>query len=931
MFLFNNLNEYKTFLLTYNAGSNTAAIPTTANSAVYGDVTIDEDGTAAASIENVTLNGFDDATLGSTNDLDALKTLSLANSAGVTALNTAATALDLTVNAITGTVNLDGAAANVKTLGLTATGAASTTTLTAAGVTGLTIDATAALNIAGSNVGGTNVLQTVDINGTAMVTLGTIAQSTSLKSFDASGSDGGVSATINAHTAGVDTSFTGYTFSEGADTVTLGNVAVNKAINLGAGNDSITLAAGAPVLTATIDGGTGTNTVVMDAADAATADNNNTFATKVVNFTALTLQNNTVGANGQTTTLSFTDDNLSAGDSIALSFTGLTSLLNINAAFDTDFNTTLDNIAAAIASDDSVFSATRSGSDIVIVGNNGVTFTVGAATTTDQTTALTINTVEEDVGTEVIEISLNPGAWVGADLVVDLTVDGVGPMPITGVNAANDFSDTVDALIAQLELSAAIDSAIYVGDDTGGVLTVTAAHAGEVIQLATNNLNGASATYDKTVIAESAATIILADGAGNAAMAAGDKITVTIGGVDFEQAFVTNWVTTYAALVAQIDNHADYVAVDNIGRIEIEAADTTQDLGGVLSVYTNYDTDIVMTQATDTTVAGGDTVDLEALGGYDYVTVGDATGLVLNNMAANGTVVVDDANFYTQVNVKDADTGKADVLNIIVKSEDAGETAGTVQADEVETVNITTSDLDADENGDGATSLTLIGDEIETVNVDGSGELTLTLSSGVTKVDASGMDGDFILVAAGAAAGTEVIGGSGNNTLSGSGENDVLRGGDNGNTFNAVDLTTMYAGDGVDIFNFAVNSNLAKVSKINGIGSGDQINLVDVENTNALVTKFYAEGAQYNPDTTTDVAGKVNAALKQTNGGEASWFVHGTNTYIVIDSASTAGPQYNESYEAGKDIVIQLVGVYDLSGGASFNYSAGVQSTLEIA
>ena len=80
--------------------------------------------------------------------------------------------------------------------------------------------------------------------------------------------------------------------------------------------------------------------------------------------------------------------------------------------------------------------------------------------------------------------------------------------------------------------------------------------------------------------------------------------------------------------------------------------------------------------------------------------------------------------------------------------------------------------------------------------------------------------------------------------------------------FNLTDLTSAYGGAGADVFNFAVNSNLTKVSKVYEVGAGDVFNLKDngTVGAGAVVTKFYATGAQYNPDTTTDVAGKVNAA-----------------------------------------------------------------------
>ena len=67
----------------------------------------------------------------------------------------------------------------------------------------------------------------------------------------------------------------------------------------------------------------------------------------------------------------------------------------------------------------------------------------------------------------------------------------------------------------------------------------------------------------------------------------------------------------------------------------------------------------------------------------------------------------------------------------------------------------------------------------------------------------------------------------------------------------------------------------------------------------------------------------------QTGEGEATWFQHGGNTYIVIDNddASNIAAGAVDSYNAGKDIVIEITGTKDLST-ASFNTQFG---TLEIA
>ena len=71
------------------------------------------------------------------------------------------------------------------------------------------------------------------------------------------------------------------------------------------------------------------------------------------------------------------------------------------------------------------------------------------------------------------------------------------------------------------------------------------------------------------------------------------------------------------------------------------------------------------------------------------------------------------------------------------------------------------------------------------------------------------------------------------------------------------------------------------------------------------------------------------ASLGQTGEGEATWFQHSGNTYIVIDNddANNIAAGALDTYNAGKDVVIEITGLVDLST-ASFNATTG---TLEIA
>jgi len=209
----------------------------------------------------------------------------------------ASSSLTLNVDNITTTgtaqINLDGSTGKITTLTINATGSDSEFILTGTGIKDLTINATADLDISDTSASyATTALKTIDVNGAGKVNLGDLTGS-ALNTFDASGNTGGVTAKINTLTANVD-KITEYVFSAGNDVVTLADNTVNTKVTLGAGDDKLTLASGTTSLAAVIDGGTGTNTLHMDAADAVTASATTTFEAKMDNFQKLSLGNATV-------------------------------------------------------------------------------------------------------------------------------------------------------------------------------------------------------------------------------------------------------------------------------------------------------------------------------------------------------------------------------------------------------------------------------------------------------------------------------------------------------------------------------------------------------------------------------------------------------------------------------------------------------------
>jgi S-layer protein len=330
-------------------------------------------------------------------------------------------------------------------------------------------------------------------------------------------------------------------------------------------------------------------------------------------------------------------------------------------------------------------------------------------------------------------------------------------------------------------------------------------------------------------------------------------------------------------------------------------------------------------------VDGGVAIDLEALG-FDYVTTNgtndgvdttagtvDGDALTLNNMANNGTVVLTNTQAATGaedsapiiVNVKDAATGTADSLNIVATAENALD-VGTLTADDVESFAITATDIDADDNQDGAVTLTASGDSVTSISITGDADLVLTTDSAVlTDVDASTLTGALTLSTNGTVAQT-ITGGSGDDVLTAAGDQDILLGGAGDDTLVAGNLTTLTGGDGADIFDMtALTDNVNSYATITDAEAGDVIDTTG--------TAFDASGVTLGD--TAVFQDYANAAVNNTVAGDVTWFEYAGNTYVIENGSGTA------AYDATSDTIIKIAGVVDLST-ASFNATDG---TVEFA
>jgi len=351
-----------------------------------------------------------------------------------------------------------------------------------------------------------------------------------------------------------------------------------------------------------------------------------------------------------------------------------------------------------------------------------------------------------------------------------------------------------------------------------------------------------------------------------------------------------------------------------------------------------------------TTGNGSVAIDLAELG-FDYVVTNGTTtaattsdgsfadALELNNMANNGTVVLEGAQKNTDTNgtdlgsinvdVTDAATGTDDVLNLVVSGDDTID-AGTVTANDVETLNIQAEDVfvdsstpkDGKDNNDANHTLTASGDSVESIVVTGD-DLTLTTDSAVlTSVDASAMTGGITYTADAADEATTVLGGQGADNLTAAGSQDVLNGGAGNDTLTGADLTQLTGGEGADTFVMNTPTNANSYATITDLEAGDVIDLSNVTSTG----QAFSSSAVTLADTAV-FQDYANASVNQlaADNEDFAWFQFGGNTFIVGNDDQSDGA--NDNFENGTDSIIQITGLVDLST-ASYNQTDG---TLEIA
>lgn len=588
------------------AGTAAVAAVTSANSGVFGNVRVD--GNATASITSVTVDGYKTADLGVTGtDLNALTTLSLANSAGAANVATSATTLGLTINNVKHAVDLDRTGATIKNLNVTTTGKDSAFALTSAATEALTVSGTKAVDLTGSTL---TALKTVAVSGSAGLTID--ASGANVTSVDTTATTGTVTATIDATKAT-------YAGGAGVDNVTT-SAGVSKSISLGAGNDKVTLANGTTSLTANISAGDGTDTLVMRAVDAATASATGTFETFIDGFEKLSL--------GKVATTASNSVDLSNMDDISY-------VISAGTADAAEIKTLTLTVGTAIAAGDKV--------SITI---NGTTYTTAAlataATATDIAAAIdTAVGAAYDV-TQAGGVLTFTSATGGTTNLGTLSVAGTGTVTGAEVETTSQLTLTKMAAGGTLELTGAgVGATVSLTDATGtadsfnivtkvdaanlnfGTVTVAGV---ETINITATDISpvtaGAASISDATLgLFDSAAKTVNITGESNLSLDLSNALGVTTVDAHAFTGKLTLTATGTAAMTVTGGSAADTLTASGTGDVLIGGGGADTLTGANLSTLTGgAGADIFMmnkptnvnSYSTITDLSSGDKIDLDA-------------------------------------------------------------------------------------------------------------------------------------------------------------------------------------------------------------------------------------------------------------------------------------------------------------------------------
>lgn len=625
----------KTGTVTATASSVTDG--TTAVTAKAGVMGVDNgivliDDVATKAIKTITVDGYAATSkIGNAEATTLLETLNLSNAQGgvdMVVADTAAT-LALTVEKL-GSVTTAPATGVVTTTAAVVTLSAAPTTLnvtsTGNNVIDLNADATEALTVNGTGLldistQDLDALKTVVVSGTAGLKLSG-AENDTITSVNTTATTGTVTVSINGDKAT-------YTGGAGVDNVTVTNAstAINKAIDLGAGNDRLDLSATTPVNpTVVIEGGAGDDIIVLKAADAASLTLGTSFQSKINSFEKLEV-NAVVASGGATVNL----DNLNDINYVITKGGVTTNLATVPTVVETTPGVTGTTAEVQTIT----FTALAAGQSVTVDGRT-VTAT-GALTAAQVGLAMVGTTVHANA--TVSGTSAN-WAFGGTDQTVTATNNANGNVAmivptvsttkltldkmLTGATVQLDGSGNVDVVLK--DATGLTDVVNVVANANGALGTVKAANV-ETINITTNDtdlLRTEVVTGGVSVVTENVSTSTLALDANKAAtinLNGAGNLTLTLAATDTAVTLIDASTATGKIVVSTLAG--DLAATTVKGG----AGDDTITLAGANDVAiggAGNDT-LKVTTAAAATLTGGDGVDTFDVSGFKGTVGGAAT------------------------------------------------------------------------------------------------------------------------------------------------------------------------------------------------------------------------------------------------------------------------------------------------------------------
>lgn len=766
--------------------------------------------------------------------------------------------------------NLDGGAGN-DTLNINVIGAyVAPTTATVKNIEIANLTGAATIEADASGWTGLNTLKSSSVAGATL----TAAATTAVTATDSALAGGAINvnggSTVNV-TASKST--TG-TITVGATTAAAGAVTVSNTSTGAALMGAINVVGGTTVSVTQAATNTVATTATMGTVNV--AGNASTTSVTVTNAKAATASGTVAGVTNNTVTIS--DVNAGSG-------TNAGTITNISVNGYTGLNIA-DNALTSLS--------VANGSGNIIIDNSGLT------TPTNKTLALTAN-------------GLTGGTLDDADIYTTLNVN------TTGANSTL-ANVTMGGLTA---LTVAGDKALTLTSTAGlsALKTVTVSGSAGLkadLSMATLTDVNAAATSGNNTVTIDASKATYEGGSGI------DSLTTTAAGVskaislgDGDDTLTLGLGTVTAAIAG--GNGTDLLVM----------AAATAAIASGSAAFAGFVTGFERLTLTGAT---NQTIDLAALGNYNYVSTSGGNGLTLNNLSSGGTLELTGAGTAYTIANSAFTAGTNDTVNLKLTD---GSSAGVsfasagITASGVENFVITTADTQAIPTGAFLDAVTLLGNSVKTIAVSGNAGFALTaMSTALTSVDASGIalsgatpgftwtSGALTGAATvkGSATGTNIVnfaaatggavtytGGSGDDTITGTnGLNNVVSLGDGSNVFiGTLGNNTITGGSGADTVTVTAGNNTVS------LGNG---------------TNIFTAGHGNN----TYVGGTGVDTV--TVGGGANTITTGTGADVIIFTGTIAnGNSYSTITDIHAGVTIDVAG---MTAAASAAPTLGAKVTL---